>query len=60
MDKVVEVKLGATRRKGGIRGKLLMIGGESTPAFYTFEKPILNPPVVAVDGFDMKALCPEP
>lgn len=52
--KVVEVKLGATRSEGGTRGKSLTIGGEIAPAFYSFEKVMPNPPVVAVDVFDMK------
>jgi len=52
--KVVEVKLGAEKSEGGSRGKSLIIGGETTPAFYTFERPMPHPPVVAVDVFDMK------
>ncbi len=52
--KVVEVKLGATKGEGGTRGKSLIIGGETSPAFYTFEKPILYPPVITLDVFDME------
>ncbi|MEM3356440.1 MAG: CO dehydrogenase/acetyl-CoA synthase subunit delta [Candidatus Bathyarchaeia archaeon] len=52
--KVVEVKLGATRSEGGTRGKTVIIGGETTPAFYTFERPTLHPPVIALDVFDME------
>ena len=52
--KVVEVKLGATKSEGGTRGKSLIIGGETTPSFYTFERPMPHPPVIAVDVFDMK------
>jgi acetyl-CoA decarbonylase/synthase complex subunit delta len=52
--KVVEVKLGATKSEGGTRGKTLIIGGETTPAFYTFERPTPNPPVIALDVFDME------
>lgn len=52
--KVVEVKLGGTKSEGGTRGKTLIIGGETTPAFYTFERPTPNPPVIAVDVFDME------
>jgi len=52
--KVVEVKLGATKSDGGTRGKSIIIGGETTPAFYTFERPMVHPPVIAVDVFDMK------
>jgi acetyl-CoA decarbonylase/synthase complex subunit delta len=56
---VVEVKLGATRTSGGSRGKSIVIGGETTPAFYTFEKPTLHPPVVALDVFDMEVPLPK-
>jgi len=52
--KVVEVKLGATKSEGGTRGKSIIIGGETAPAFYTFERPVLHPPVVTIDIFDMK------
>lgn len=52
--KVVEVKLGATKSEGGTRGKSLTIGGETVPAFYSFENTMPHPPVVALDIFDMK------
>jgi acetyl-CoA decarbonylase/synthase complex subunit delta len=52
--KVVEVKLGAMKGEGGTRGKSVIIGGETTPAFYTFERPTLHPPVVTLDVFDME------
>jgi acetyl-CoA decarbonylase/synthase complex subunit delta len=52
--KIVEVKLGATRGEGGTRGKSIIIGGETAPAFYTFERPVLHPPVVTLDVFDME------
>ncbi|MEM0058314.1 MAG: CO dehydrogenase/acetyl-CoA synthase subunit delta [Candidatus Bathyarchaeia archaeon] len=52
--KVVEVKLGATRGEGGTRGKTVIIGGETTPAFYTFERPTPHPPVISLDVFDME------
>ncbi len=52
--KIVEVKLGATKGEGGTRGRSIIIGGETSPAFYTFERPILHPPVVTLDVFDMK------
>ncbi|MEM3597018.1 MAG: CO dehydrogenase/acetyl-CoA synthase subunit delta [Candidatus Bathyarchaeia archaeon] len=57
--KVVEVRLGATKSEGGTRGKSIVIGGETTPAFYTFEKPTPHPPVIAVDIFDMKVPLPK-
>ncbi|MGD8564803.1 MAG: CO dehydrogenase/acetyl-CoA synthase subunit delta [Candidatus Bathyarchaeota archaeon] len=53
-SKIVEVKLGATRSEGGTRGKTLIIGGETTPAFYTFERPTIHRPVISLDVFDMK------
>lgn len=52
--KIVEVKLGATRGEGGTRGRNLIIGGETSPAFYTFEKPVAHPPVITLDVFDME------
>src|SRR3972149_1355264 len=52
--KIVEVKLGATKGEGGTRGRSVIIGGETAPAFYTFERPILHPPVVTLDVFDME------
>ena len=52
--KIVEVKLGATKGEGGTRGRSIVIGGETSPAFYTFERPVVHPPVVTLDVFDMK------
>jgi len=52
--KIVEVKLGATKGEGGTRGRPIIIGGATSPAFYTFEQPVLHPPVVTLDVFDMK------
>jgi acetyl-CoA decarbonylase/synthase complex subunit delta len=52
--KIVEVKLGATKGEGGTRGRSIIIGGETSPPFYTFERPVLHPPVVTLDVFDMK------
>jgi acetyl-CoA decarbonylase/synthase complex subunit delta len=52
--KVVEVKLGATKGEGGTRGKTVVIGGETTPAFYTFERLTPHPPVISLDVFDME------
>jgi acetyl-CoA decarbonylase/synthase complex subunit delta len=51
--KIVEVKLGATKGEGGSRGRSIVIGGETSPAFYTFERPIVHPPIVTLDVFDM-------
>jgi acetyl-CoA decarbonylase/synthase complex subunit delta len=57
--KIVEVKLGATRSEGGTRGRSLVIGGETSPAFYTFEKPVPHAPVIAIDVFDMEVPLPK-
>ncbi|MEM2336985.1 MAG: CO dehydrogenase/acetyl-CoA synthase subunit delta [Candidatus Bathyarchaeia archaeon] len=51
--KVVEVKLGR------VNGKSIVIGGESTPAFYTFERPTPHPPVISLDVFDMEVPLPK-
>jgi acetyl-CoA decarbonylase/synthase complex subunit delta len=58
-SKIVEVKLGATKSEGGTRKKSLTIGGETAPAFYTFERPMPHPPIVAVDIFDIKVPLPK-
>jgi acetyl-CoA decarbonylase/synthase complex subunit delta len=52
--KIVEVKLGATKGEGGTRGRSIIIGGETSPAFYTFERPVVHPPIVTLDVFDME------
>jgi acetyl-CoA decarbonylase/synthase, CODH/ACS complex subunit delta len=52
--KIAEVQLGATKSEGGTRGKSIIIGGETSPAFYTFEQPVLHPPVITLDVFDME------
>jgi acetyl-CoA decarbonylase/synthase complex subunit delta len=52
--KIVEVKLGATKSEGGSRGRSLVIGGETSPAFYSFETKLPHPPVLTLDVFDMK------
>jgi acetyl-CoA decarbonylase/synthase complex subunit delta len=52
--KIVEVKLGATKGEGGTRGSSIVIGGETSPPFYTFERSVAHPPVVTLDVFDMK------
>ncbi len=56
---IIEVKLGATKSEGGSRGKPVIIGGEKSPAFYTFENPIDNPPVISFDVFDSKVPLPK-
>ena len=52
--RILEVKLGATKGEGGTRGKSLIIGGETTPAYYLFEGPTVHPPIISFDVFDMK------
>jgi acetyl-CoA decarbonylase/synthase, CODH/ACS complex subunit delta len=56
---IVEVTLGATKSEGGSRGKTVTVGGEKSPAFYTFENPTPNPPVVSFDVFDSKVPLPK-
>jgi acetyl-CoA decarbonylase/synthase complex subunit delta len=56
---IVEVTLGATKSQGGSRGKAIVIGGEKSPAFYTFESPTLNSPVISLDVFDSKVPIPK-
>ena len=52
--KIAEVKLGGTKGEGGTRGKSRIVGGETSPAFYTFESPIAHPPTITLDVFDME------
>lgn len=49
---IVEVQLGATKGEGGTRGSSIVLGGEKAPAYYLFDSPIINPPVIAFDVFD--------
>ncbi len=56
--KIVEVKLGLDKTKGGTRGQTLTIGGETVPAFCSFEGTMSHPPLVAIDVFDMKIPLP--
>jgi len=51
---IAEVKLGGTRSEGGTRGKSIVVGGETSPAFYTFERPIVHSPIITLDVFDME------
>jgi acetyl-CoA decarbonylase/synthase complex subunit delta len=53
-NQIVEVKLGGTRSQGGTRGRTVTVGGETSPAFYTFERPVVHPPIVTLDVFDME------
>ena len=56
---IAEVTLGATKNQGGSRGKSITIGGEKSPAFYTFENPTPNSPVISLDVFDSKVPIPK-
>lgn len=56
---ITEVTLGATKSQGGSRGKPVVIGGEKSPAFYTFENPTLNMPIISLDVFDQKVPIPK-
>ena len=56
---IVEVTLGATKSQGGSRGTSVTIGGEKSPAFYTFENSIPNPPIISLDVFDQKVPIPK-
>jgi acetyl-CoA decarbonylase/synthase complex subunit delta len=49
---IVEVRLGATKSEGGTRGKSYIIGGQKAPAFYNFDTPPKNKPIIALDVFD--------
>jgi len=53
-NRIAEVKLGGTRSEGGTRGKSIIVGGETSPAFYTFERPIVHSPIITLDVFDME------
>jgi len=53
-NKISQVTLGGTKSQGGTRGKSITVGGETSPAFYTFESPIVNAPIVTLDVFDME------
>jgi acetyl-CoA decarbonylase/synthase complex subunit delta len=51
---VLEVRLGATKGEGGTRGKTVVVGGATSPAFYTFERPPPHLPAISLDVFDTK------
>lgn len=57
--RIGEVQLGATKSEGGSRGKTVVIGGATSPAFYMFERPPPHPPVVTLDVFDTKVPLPK-
>jgi acetyl-CoA decarbonylase/synthase complex subunit delta len=51
--KINEITIGATKGEGGSRGNTVTIGGHTAPAWDLFQSVPKNPPVVAVDVFDM-------
>ena len=58
--KILEVKLGATKKEGGSRSKSLVIGGETTLPFYNFESKMIHKPVISFDVFDTKISLAKP
>ena len=58
-SRVLEVKLGATKGEGGSRGKTVVVGGATSPAFYTFERPPPHLPAISLDVFDTKVPLPK-
>ncbi len=52
VGEIVEVKIGATKSEGGSRSTSYTIGGETAPAFYNFQAPPKNKPIIALDVFD--------
>ncbi|MBN1542593.1 CO dehydrogenase/CO-methylating acetyl-CoA synthase complex subunit beta [candidate division KSB1 bacterium] len=49
---VWSVKLGATQKEGGTRGRTLTIGGETAMPFHLWEGEMPNPPLLAMEVFD--------
>jgi acetyl-CoA synthase len=47
------VKLGATKKEGGTRGKTLSVGGASCMPFHLWEGEMPNRPLVAMEVFDV-------
>lgn len=50
---VATVTLGATSADGGTRGKTVTIGGETAMPFHLWEGEMPNPPVVAMEVYDV-------
>ncbi|MCJ7635221.1 CO dehydrogenase/acetyl-CoA synthase subunit delta [Candidatus Bathyarchaeota archaeon] len=53
LSQIVEVKIGATKREGGTRGRTVVIGGEKVPPYYLFEASMPHKPVIGLDVFDL-------
>ena len=47
-----EVRLGATKKEGGTRGRSFVIGGSDAPPFVYADRPPKHLPVLAMDVFD--------
>jgi acetyl-CoA decarbonylase/synthase complex subunit delta len=56
---ILEVTLGATKEEGGTRDYSVVIGGQKTMPFYTFEANVPNIPVFSFDIFDMELSLPK-
>ena len=54
--RIEEVVIGATRSEGGTRGRTYVIGGETNPPYYLFEKPPPHRPVISMDIFEYDLL----
>ncbi|MBT7915219.1 CO dehydrogenase/acetyl-CoA synthase subunit delta [Candidatus Bathyarchaeota archaeon] len=52
VGEIVEVRLGATKSEGGTRSVSYTLGGQTAPAFYNFQAPPKNKPIIALDVFD--------
>ncbi|MFB0526026.1 MAG: acetyl-CoA decarbonylase/synthase complex subunit delta, partial [bacterium] len=53
-SKVNELIIGATQKEGGTRSSLIKVGGATTLPFLHFEGVIPNPPVIAMEVWDME------
>jgi len=51
-EPIWQVKLGATKKEGGTRGKTYLIGGHTCMPFHLWEGEMPNRPLVAVEVFD--------
>ena len=56
---VAEVQIGATRKEGGSRGRVIKIGGEKSLCAFKFLEIPKNRPVVALDVFDLPPPMPK-
>ncbi len=50
---IYTVRIGATREEGGTRTSAITVGGERTLPFYHFDGEMPNPPVVAMEVWDV-------